>query len=88
MTQGYYWPTVKQESKAYVRKCDVCQRFGNVIHVPTETLHSVTSLWPYYKWEIDIMGPLPLAISHRKFMLVASDYFTKWAEEEAYAQVM
>ena len=23
VTQGYYWPTMKQESKAFVRKCDV-----------------------------------------------------------------
>ena len=66
---------MKQESKAYVRKCDVCQRFGNVIHVLA--LHYVTSLWPFYKSGIDIMGPLPLATAQRKFILVATDYFTK-----------
>ena len=64
-----------------MRKCDVCQRFGNVIHVLVETLYSMTSLWPFYKWGIDVMGPLPLAIGQRKFMLVA----TKWVETEAYA---
>ena len=31
------------------------------------------------------MGPLPLAIGQRKFMLVDTDYFTKWVEVEAYA---
>ena len=70
-----------------MRKCDVCQRFRNVIHVPAEALHSVTSPWPFYKWGMDIMGPLPLA-SQRKFMLVSTDYFTKWAEAEAYVQVI
>ena len=39
---------------------DVCKRFGNVIHVPVETLHSMTSLWPFYKWGIDVVGPLPM----------------------------
>ena len=63
-----------------MHKCDVCQKFGNVIHVPVEELHSVTSLWPLYKLGIDIMGPLPLVTGKRKFMLVATNYFTKWAE--------
>ena len=67
-------------------KCDVCQPFGNVIHVPTETLHPVTSPWPFYKWGIDVVGPLPKATCQREFILVSTDYFTKWAEVEAYAQ--
>ena len=62
VTQGYYWPTMKQESEAFVRKCDVCQQFGNVIHVPTKALHFVTSMWPFYKWGKDVMGPLLVAI--------------------------
>ena len=70
-----------------MRKCNVCQWFSNVIHVLVETLHSVTSLWPFYKWGIDVMGPLLVATGQRKFMLVTIDYFTKWAEVEAYAQV-
>ena len=71
-----------------MRKCDVCQRFGNVIHVPIKALHSMTSLWPFYKWGIDVVGPLPMATRQQKFMLVATDYFTKWAEAEAYEQIM
>ena len=43
-------------------KCDVCQNFGNVIHVQAKALHSVRSPWPFYKWGIDIVGPLPLAM--------------------------
>ena len=77
MTQGYYWPAMREDSQDFVCKCDVCQKFGNVIHIPTEELHSVASLWPFYKWGIDIMGPLPLAMGQRKFMVVATNYFTK-----------
>ena len=76
---------MRHESLEFVRKCDVCQKFGNVILVLAKALHSVTSPWPFYKWVIDIVGPLPLATGQRKFMLVATDYFTKWVEAEAYA---
>ena len=74
ITQGYYWPTMKHDLEAFVCNCDVYQRFGNVIHVPTKALHSVTSPWPFYKLRMDIMGPLPLATGQRKFML--ADYYT------------
>ena len=42
---------------------------------------------PFYKWVIDIVSSLPLAIGQRKFILVATNYFTKWVEVEAYAQI-
>ena len=70
-----------------MKHCDICQIFGNIIHTPTMTLHSMSSPWPFYKGGIDIVGLLPQATGQRKFILVATDYFTKWAKVEAYAQI-
>ena len=50
-------------------------------------LHSMSSPLPSYKWGIDIVGLLPLVTGQQKFILVATDYFTKWAEAEAYVQI-
>uniref|UniRef100_A0A2N9HDB7 Uncharacterized protein n=1 Tax=Fagus sylvatica TaxID=28930 RepID=A0A2N9HDB7_FAGSY len=36
---GYYWPTMQKDAVSYVRACDKCQRFGNLIHSPSETLN-------------------------------------------------
>lgn len=33
------------------------------------------------------MGPLPIAATQKKFLLVATDYFSKWVEVEAYANI-
>lgn len=33
------------------------------------------------------MGPLPTAATQKKFLLVATDYFKKWVEIEAYASI-
>nr|XP_023920168.1 uncharacterized protein LOC112031683 [Quercus suber] len=38
-------------------------------------------------WGLDIIGPFPRATGGRKFVLVAIDYFTKWAEAEALANI-
>ena len=36
---------------------------------------------------IDIVGPLPTALAQKKFLLVATDYFSKWIEVEAFTSI-
>ena len=36
---------------------------------------------------MDIVGPLPTAPAQKKFLLVATDYFSKWVEAEPYASI-
>ena len=40
---GYYWPTMQADVEAYVKACDKCQRFSNIIRQPTEELAPVTA---------------------------------------------
>ena len=56
---GYFWPTMQVDAKELVKKCDKCQRFGNVQRLPTERLTTIASPWPFAQWGIDIIGPLP-----------------------------
>ena len=55
--------------------------------MPAETLNSVTSPWPFAQWGMDIVGPLPTTVAQKKFLLIATDYFSKWVEAEAYASI-
>ena len=82
---GYFWPTMQKDATQVVQKCDKCQQFGNVQHVPVEHLTSITSPQPFSTWGIDIMGSLPLGKKQVKFLVVAIDYFTKWVETEPLA---
>ena len=40
---GYYWTTMQADAEAYVRACDKCQRFSNIIKQPTEELAPMTA---------------------------------------------
>ncbi|RDX69453.1 Pro-Pol polyprotein, partial [Mucuna pruriens] len=84
---GYYWPTLKRDCMEYVKKCDKCQRFAEGHKAPLESLHPVTSPWPFFKWGVDILGPFPPAPGQVKFLIVAVDYFTKWVEAEPVATI-
>ncbi|CAA0817430.1 RNase H family protein, partial [Striga hermonthica] len=87
LRQGYYWPTLKTDAAAWVRKCPKCQIFGPNIHRSPEELKSIYSTWPFAQWGIDLIGPLPTRKGGVRFAIVAVDYFTKWAEAEPLATI-
>ena len=70
-----------------MHKCEQCQKHAPLIHQPTGHLNPVSSPWPFTQWGLDILGPFPLATGNRRFVLVAVDYFTKWAEAKALANI-
>ncbi|KAL5542534.1 hypothetical protein UlMin_010244 [Ulmus minor] len=43
--------------------------------------------WPFAKWGIDLIGPLPLGKYRMKFAVVAIDYYTKWVEAEPLSEI-
>ena len=40
---GYYQPTMQADAEAYVKACDKCQRFSNIIRQPTKKLAPMTA---------------------------------------------
>ena len=79
---------MQKDATAYVKACDKCQRFANLIRQLSEELILMIVPWPFTQWVLDIMGPFPTAIQQLKFMVVRIDYFTKWVEAKALATIM
>ena len=52
-----------------------------------QDLTTITRPWPFAQWEIDIVGPLPTAPTQKKLLLVATNYFIKWIEAEAFTSI-
>ncbi|KAJ9565034.1 hypothetical protein OSB04_001000 [Centaurea solstitialis] len=83
----YYWPTLREDAITYVQRCDACQRHSSMVHRPSEPLHSVLVPWPFMRWGMDIVGKLPPAPGQKVYLLVLTDYFSKWIEAGAFSQV-
>ena len=87
ITQGYWWPGMQKEAQEYVRKCDQCQRFAPNIHQPEGVLNPLSNPWPFTQWGLDIVGHFPKALGNKKYLLVGTDYFTKWVKTEPLANM-
>ncbi|KAI5315154.1 hypothetical protein L3X38_044330 [Prunus dulcis] len=77
----------RTDANSLVKKCDKCQRFGNVLHIPAEPLTPIVSPWPFAQWGLDLIGPMPQGKGQVKYVVVAVDYFTKWVEAEPLATI-
>ncbi|KAM2041239.1 hypothetical protein ACFX16_035078 [Malus domestica] len=76
--QGYYWPTLYQDAIRISRSCDKCQRYVTIPHSPPEPLTPMISPWPFTKWGLDLIGPMPAGKGKVRYAIVAVDYFTKF----------
>jgi hypothetical protein len=78
---GYYWPAILEDCFKYFKGCQECQKFGNIQRAPASAMNPIIKPWPFRGWAIDLIGQIyPPSSKGHKFILVATDYFTKWVE--------
>ena len=81
--ERFYWPGYKQDITRWVSKCKVCSSH-KAGHMPKKaTLKQDFISVPMEKIACDIVGPLPESEKHNNYILMVSDYHTKYVE--AYA---
>ena len=81
---GYFWPTLFKVAHDYVKKCDACQRYARNDLRMEMPLHVSLPLVPFEKWGIDYVDKVhPHSSKGMKYVIVATEYVTKWAEATA-----
>ena len=81
ISMKYFWPNMGDDIKAYIKSCDTCQRRQRPMK--TEPLHSLKVGQPFDRLGMDIVGPLPLTKNGNQYIVVATEYLTKWPEARA-----
>jgi hypothetical protein len=74
---GYYWPTMQTNAKEHVKKCDKCQRHGDMHIAPPNELRSLSSRWPFTWWRMNLLGPFLIAAEQKdilKYMSIRTHY--------------
>uniref|UniRef100_A0A2N9EK87 Integrase catalytic domain-containing protein n=1 Tax=Fagus sylvatica TaxID=28930 RepID=A0A2N9EK87_FAGSY len=80
LTLGYYWPTMKKDTADFVKSCHTCQLQANLIHTHPTSLQNMATPWPFHTWGLDLIGPINPSSGGCIWILVATEYFTKWVE--------
>ncbi|GJS81843.1 reverse transcriptase domain-containing protein [Tanacetum coccineum] len=79
---GFYWPTIIKKAHTQVRLCEACQNTGNISKRDKMPLNNIQVCEIFDIWGINFMGPFPKSYKF-KYILVAVDYVSKWAEAQA-----
>ncbi|MCO5558107.1 hypothetical protein L7F22_011684 [Adiantum nelumboides] len=81
---GIWWPTLFMDAEEFVKRCDDCQRTKTPRGRDDMPLRPMMGARAFAKWGIDFVGPCsPAYKSHVQYIIMATDYLTKWVEAKA-----
>jgi hypothetical protein len=78
---GFYWPILFTDVCREVRACIKCKRFSGKKQLNSLPLKPVVASSPFQQWGLDFIGEIhPPSSGQHRWILTATDYFTKWIE--------
>ena len=77
---SYFYPTVFKDCVEAVKRCHPCQLYTRKIRSHPAPLFPIVLVGPFIKWGIDYVTCNLALVGGHKYIIVAVDYFTKWAK--------
>ncbi|CEP10491.1 hypothetical protein, partial, partial [Parasitella parasitica] len=76
--KDYWWPGVYEQVREFVKTCQPCQLFGDKYNTNPPRRNVVQGLKLFEQFSIDFVGPFPESKAGNRYLLVASEGFTRW----------
>jgi len=77
----FYWPTLFSDVKKFVTTCHKWQIFEGKRKLLPLPLKPISTERPFQQWGLDFIGEIhPPSSGQHRWILTATDYFTKWIE--------
>ena len=80
LRERFYWPGHASDVRMWCKTCSHCAARKNPTHTRRAPLQSMLAGYPMQIVAVDIVGPFPSGESGNTYVLVASDYFSRWVE--------
>ncbi|CAG2251645.1 unnamed protein product [Mytilus edulis] len=78
--ENFYWLGVRGDTWSYIAGCSICNKRKKPIPKRKAPMQVKESGYPMERIAMDILGELPASEKGNKYILVISDYYTKWTE--------
>ena len=76
----FFWANMKQDVSQWCKECSDCASRKSPPCTPRAPMKPVYVCNPMEKIALDILGPLPVTEAGNRYVVVISDYFTRWSE--------
>lgn len=81
--ERFYWIGIYSDVGRWCKECDNCARGKPGPGFTKSPLQQSLVGWPLDKIGIDIVGLCPITDNGNEYIIVLSDYFSKWVEANA-----
>ena len=76
----FYWYGYQRDTELFCKQCGECAASKAPPYTIRAPLQQDLPSFPWERIAMDIVGPLPVTEEGNRYLLVVSDYFTKWPE--------